>query len=91
MRKLCAVTAGVLVFIFAVAAVFAATGLDVATPQNDEQRQEQMSGQAGQPTAGPAGISSRNKAKLEVEQSKTLRRDTILQERSAETASQSQQ
>jgi hypothetical protein len=74
--------------------VFAESGLDVATPQAGEQRQEQSSYQTDtnantqSTSSGNVSISKRNKAKLELEQQKILRQEQINTEKAAEAAQQ---
>jgi len=94
MRKIFAIAAATMLSAFLCSAVFAATSQDAATPQGDEKCKEQTADQAASSQSpapsSPAGLSKRNKAKMELEQQKALRQDTILQERAAETASQPQ-
>ncbi|MGC1456238.1 MAG: hypothetical protein WA946_13715 [Nitrospirota bacterium] len=91
MKKTSTIVIGIMLLTFISAFVLAKSGLDVATPQAEEQVQEKPSDQTSansQPTSGNVSISKRNKAKLELEQQKKLRQEQIDKEKAAEAAPQ---
>jgi hypothetical protein len=95
MKKTSTITVaiGTMLLTFLSAVVFAESGLDVATPQADELRQEQSSDQTNtnanaQSMSGHVSISKRNKAKLELDQQKILKQEQINTEKAAEAAQQ---
>jgi hypothetical protein len=93
MKKTSTITVaiGIMLLTFLSAFVFAESGLDVATPKAEGQRQENLSDQTNvntQDISGNVSISKRNKAKLELEQQKILKQERINKEKAAETVQQ---
>jgi hypothetical protein len=91
MKKKLTLVIGTMLLAFISSLALAGSGRDVATPQAEEQRQEQPADPANantQSTSGNVSISKRNKAKLELEQVKKLRQEQIDKEKAAEAAQQ---
>ena len=91
MKKTLTIAIGIMLMTFPGAIVLAESGLDVATPKVEEQRQENLSDQTNvnsQAISGNVSISKRNKAKLELEQQKILKQEQINKEKAAETVQQ---
>jgi hypothetical protein len=91
MKKTLTIACGIMLMTLISALVLAETGHDVATPQAEEQLQEQPSDQTSanaQSTLGRVSISKRNKAKLELEHQKLLMQEQIEKEKAAEAAAQ---